>query len=296
VDLRAFVDPESTRAWRGLFSHPGQASLLGWRDPRGRRDLLILAAHGAPTRRLWDYCEEIASIANEFGVRRAITLSTVVTALASPTQTRVRGAATSPELLSELRRAGVDPLDARSVPGMGGLVPTVLSGQGVESACLAGELPPVAAELPTSVPVHAVLARLAALAEIDLDLSELVERCKRAFLLTTLRDPLGVAMPFQISFRVTPQDEPDTKQDPVEPEPDFEDPLREFNADAFNADELQEPSGSTLSPEALARIRYLFRASREDRRQAFALKDELDRHGVFQEFEDRFLDLFRNPE
>jgi predicted ATP-grasp superfamily ATP-dependent carboligase len=42
-----------------------------------------------------------------------------------------------------------------------------------------------------------------------------------------------------------------------------------------------------------ARIETLFAEAARDRDRALALKAELDRHGLFMRFEDRFLDLFR---
>ena len=37
----------------------------------------------------------------------------------------------------------------------------------------------------------------------------------------------------------------------------------------------------------------MFAKAREDRAKAFELKEELDRLGVFDQYEDRFLDLFK---
>jgi hypothetical protein len=41
------------------------------------------------------------------------------------------------------------------------------------------------------------------------------------------------------------------------------------------------------------RIEQLFAATREDRSKALELKAELDRFELFKQFEDRFLDLFK---
>ena len=46
-------------------------------------------------------------------------------------------------------------------------------------------------------------------------------------------------------------------------------------------------------PEDLKRIEHLFEQSRQSRKRAYELKAELDRLGVFKEYEDRFLDLFK---
>jgi hypothetical protein len=44
------------------------------------------------------------------------------------------------------------------------------------------------------------------------------------------------------------------------------------------------------------RIEQLFDDSARDRSKAFELKQELDRLGVFKDYEDRFLDLFKKAE
>ncbi len=49
----------------------------------------------------------------------------------------------------------------------------------------------------------------------------------------------------------------------------------------------------SLSDENLTHIEKLFELAREDRSRGYELKSELDRLGVFKEYEDRFLDLFR---
>jgi hypothetical protein len=44
------------------------------------------------------------------------------------------------------------------------------------------------------------------------------------------------------------------------------------------------------------RIEQLFQAADRDRSQAVGLKQELDRLGVFRQYEDRFLDLFKKAD
>jgi hypothetical protein len=62
----------------------------------------------------------------------------------------------------------------------------------------------------------------------------------------------------------------------------------------FAASIANEPEEfDAVAPEVRARIEELFARVRDDRNQAVALKTELDRHGLFAEYEDRFLDLFR---
>jgi dephospho-CoA kinase len=49
-------------------------------------------------------------------------------------------------------------------------------------------------------------------------------------------------------------------------------------------------------PAERKRIEDLFTQAKKDRAKAFELKQELDRLGLFKEYEDRFLDLFKKNE
>ena len=51
-----------------------------------------------------------------------------------------------------------------------------------------------------------------------------------------------------------------------------------------------------LSDQAEQHIESLFQQASEDRSKAYELKNELDRLDVFKDYEDRFLDLFKNEQ
>jgi hypothetical protein len=57
------------------------------------------------------------------------------------------------------------------------------------------------------------------------------------------------------------------------------------------ADESVDEEGP--SRDGRRRIEELFAQAKEDRATAYELKRELDKLGVFREYEDRFLDLFK---
>src|SRR5437588_6662854 len=67
------------------------------------------------------------------------------------------------------------------------------------------------------------------------------------------------------------------------------------------ADEEQEAFSPEISPEPRVsaaderRIDQLFDKARANRSKAYELKADLDRLGVFDLYEDRFLDLFKKP-
>jgi hypothetical protein len=63
--------------------------------------------------------------------------------------------------------------------------------------------------------------------------------------------------------------------------------------EAKEPEEKPAPEPTGLDDAARKRIERLFDDARKDPSKAVALKQELDRFGVFPEYEGRFLDLFR---
>jgi len=57
----------------------------------------------------------------------------------------------------------------------------------------------------------------------------------------------------------------------------------------------EPPEREQLSSADEKRIETLFEQAAKDRSKAFELKQELDRLGLFKDYEDRFLDLFKKP-
>ena len=54
------------------------------------------------------------------------------------------------------------------------------------------------------------------------------------------------------------------------------------------------PEQPRLTPGEEQRIEQLFEEAKQNRSKAYVLKQELDRLEVFADYEDRFLDLFKN--
>ena len=133
-----------------------------------------------------------------------------------------------------------------------------------------GEFPLYAANVPNPKASIAVLEAFSDLSGIDLDLSGMQDHAVQMQsqlldLLARLRqDATAFAEQFELPDDSTPR----------APQP-----------------ENEPPAIDVVTRE---RIEALFGAAGDDRNRAKELKHELDRLGVFGEYEDRFLDLFRN--
>jgi len=69
-----------------------------------------------------------------------------------------------------------------------------------------------------------------------------------------------------------------------------------YGAQASSEEEGYKPEAAEeekINSGQRQRIEDLFDQAEKDRSKAFELKQELDRRGVFKEYEDRFLDLFK---
>src|SRR5262249_25405975 len=168
---------------------------------------------------------------------------------------RVFGAATDGDSLNELKRHELEVLDDGQIAGLNGVLLGVAAEAGMRGSCLLGEMPHIFSQLPFPKASMAILKVFTAMTNIELDFAELAEQAQN--------------MEEQLGELLTRVEEAYGTQVTEEKE--------EFAAESAE----DKPVG----PSVRRRI--------EDRAKAFELKQELDRLGVFKEYEDRFLDLFK---
>ena len=182
---------------------------------------------------------------------------------------RVFAAATKEERLNELKQLDLEVLKEGHISGLNGIVLGVAAEAGMCGTCLLGEMPHIFAQVPFPQASLAVLKIFVELAGINIDLTELSQQAqevgeKLGEILATVERSMGHEQ---------------------EEEPEFE--------TAYASDQPEEPR---LLPADEQRLERLFDQAREDRSKAYELKNELDRLGVFKDYEDRFLDLFKKQE
>jgi hypothetical protein len=241
------------------------------RDPEGKRDLLLFLGEAQPARRGIDLCERILDVAARQGVERVVTFAAIGTRIHPAAAPRVFGTVTAPEILGELRPCGVEPLQEGRVGGLNGILLAAAAERNLPAMCLLGEIPFYAAAVPNPGASLAVLRAFARLSGTDVELGRLEElagksRQQLLALLEQLKAQSGQA-----------QGEDESVFEGMETEPPAAPPPRQ----------------PALDPASRRRIEKLFSAAERDRAAAGPLKSELDRLGVFREYEERFLNLFR---
>jgi proteasome assembly chaperone (PAC2) family protein len=261
-----------------------QSVFLEWRDPRGQRDLLIFVGQAQPSTGGYTLCQKLVEYAISRGVRQFFTFAAMATQLQLGTRPKVYAAATNVPTLRMVRRANVQVMNDGQISGLNGVLLAAGSERGLHGACLLGELPFFAVGVPNPRAARAVLEVFCSVAGIDLDFTTLDREAKAVEqnlkqLLERMSQAAGEA---------------------AEPGEEWKEAAEEAEERTEQEEEggatPQQPPEQAIDPRTRRRIERLFDRAREDRSKAFELKQELDRLGVFGQYEDRFLDLFRKAE
>ncbi len=244
-------------------------------DPEGH-DLVVFVGEAQPQHGGMELCRRIIERAMGWGVQRCFTFAAMGTQVHPSEEPRVFAAATSEALIREIEPHGVSVLDEGQISGLNGVLLAAAAERGLEGVCLLGEMPYFAAGVPNPKASHAVLEVFTQIAGLEIDLDELAEQAEQ------MEDRL-IQLLEQLS------ESSDTE------ESEFTVPEVAKAAQA-SEESTDEPEPPKLTLQQRQRIEDLFDQARRDRSKAFELKRELDRLGVFKQYEDRFLDLFRKGE
>jgi proteasome assembly chaperone (PAC2) family protein len=239
--------------------------LFVWKGPKDKHDLVVFLGEAQPPIGKYAFCRQIIAHARELGVERVFTFAAMATQMHPEHNSRIFGAATDRETLEELKRLEVEVLEDGHIGGLNGVLLGAAAESGLRGACLLGEMPQIFSQLPFPKASHGILEVFTAIAGIDLDLNELSEQAK--------------AMDQQLGELLARVEQAYGQQHAAEEET--------YGTEA--------PEEERISSTDRQRIEELFQQSVKDRSRAFELKQELDRLGVFKEYEDRFLDLFKKP-
>jgi proteasome assembly chaperone (PAC2) family protein len=237
--------------------------LFVWSGEGHPHDLVLVLGEAQPPVGKYAFCRQLIARAKELGVERVLTFAAMATQMHPQAPSRVFGAATDHEGLEELKRLGLAPLEGGHIGGLNGVLLGAAAEAGLRGACLLGEMPHIFAQVPFPKASLAVLRSFTALAGIELDLGELAAQARAVE--QQLTEALARAQGGHVE--AAEEEEEESAPEPAEEE--------------------------RLALADRERLEGLFRAASADRARTFELKQELDRLGVFKEYEDRFLDLFK---
>jgi len=234
-----------------------------WIDPAKRHDLMVFVGEAQPPIGKYAFCRELVAYAKQLGAERVVTFAAMATQMRPDDPSRVFGVATDEKILEQLKGMEINILEDGNISGLNGVLLGVAAENQLSGCCLLGEMPHIFAQLPFPKASLAILEVFTTLTDISVNLDELAERSK------------AVEQQLQALLARVEQS--------LEGESAGEE-------EAWRRGVAEEPG---LDPADQQRIETLFSQAEQDRSKAFELKHELDRLGVFKDYEDRFLDLFK---
>jgi uncharacterized protein len=240
--------------------------LFAWTDPMQKHDVVVFIGEAQPPIGKYAFCRQLIEHVRALGVERVITFAAMATQMHPEQPSRVFGAATDEENLNELKRLELEVLEDGHVGGLNGVLLGAAADAGLRGACLLGEMPHIFSQLPFPKASMAILEVFSTMAGIDLDFSELSEQAH--------------AMEQHLGALLARVEEAYGQRQSAEEE--------KYGAES--------PEKERLRPADERRIETMFKQAESDRSKAFELKQELDRLGIFKDYENRFLDLFKKAE
>jgi uncharacterized protein len=243
-----------------------------WEDPLHQRDVVVFIGEAQPSKGRYAFCHRLIDYAKAIGVARIYTFAAMATEMEHEAESRVFAAAIDRETLSEFKQAGLHILDDGNIGGLNGILLGAAGETEMRGGCLLGEMPHIFAQLPYPKASLAVLQAFSTITKIEIDLTELSEQAKE------MDEKLGELLA-QMQKAM---------QQGGQAEEEQEDTDEAIRREAAEEDRIKS--------EDRPRIERLFEQAKQDRSSAYELKRELDRLGVYREYEDRFLDLFKKPQ
>jgi len=235
-----------------------------WTDPNQKHDLVVFLGEAQPPIGKYPFCSQLIGYARELGVERVFTFAAMATQMHPGHCSRIFGAATDNQGLEELKRLELEILEDGHIGGLNGVLLGAAAEEGLRGACLLGEMPHLFSQLPFPKASLAILEVFTTITGIELDFTELSEQAR------ITEQQLG-----EVLAQVEQTYEPRPSVEEEGSEPAEQERLRALDKQ---------------------RIEGLFEQAAKNRSTAFELKQELDRLGVFKEYEDRFLDLFKKAD
>jgi len=252
-----------------------------WVNPKGR-DLIIFVGEAQPSTGTYAFAHALLEHASKLGIERVITIASMASQLHPTAEPRVFGVATDQAALDELRRLETKPLDDGQVGGLNGVMLGVAAERGVPGVCLLGEIPYFAAGVPNPKAAKAVLEVLAVLAGVEVGFAELSKH-------SAVMDKAIL----ELLKRLQEQGAESGSGEFPAPDDEGEESAAPTEAGGPQTPGPEPREQKPLDFAARSRIEELFAEARRDRKRAVRLKETLDELGVFQTYENRFLDLFK---
>jgi hypothetical protein len=230
------------------------------------------------------FCNEIISYAKELGVTEITTFAAMATHMRPEHESRVFAAATDEVTLDSFIQLEAEVLKDGNISGLNGVLLGAAAAAQLHGSCFLGEMPSIFHQFPYPKASLNVLRIFCQAVGLTLDTAELEEQAK------TMDEQLSKWLRRLERSMQQREGEVGTEETGLDEDVN----PSEETEEGFDIGSVSGAGDSNLlSNQDQERIELLFDAASTDRSKAYELKRELDRLQVFKQYENRFLDLFR---
>ncbi len=262
--------PDEASIKEGIVQPPHfpKGKFYSWKNRLGRNDLIIFISESQPPAdKGYFYSHKIMEVAESFQVKKVFTFAALPVPIEHTQKTNVWFAATDRALSLDLKRFKVKRMDTGQISGLNGLLLSIVRERGQRGICLLGEVPLYTVQIDNFKASLAILEILAKVLGLRIDLDEL-----------------------RIQAQLQ-EEEINRLIDYFRGGSESKEAISEGEIERIRKS-LQ--SYTKLPNSARERIEKLFEAVKKDISKANDLKGELDKWSIYKDYEDRFLDLFKD--
>jgi len=261
IDMSPFFIPDSIVVKDGIAQFPEipTSVFYAYHDP----DLIVFESNAQISGREGIMIiKTLLDVLGQFNIPRIYTFAAFAQPMSHAAESTVLVTCNAPTVLDSLRTHGVVPMPDGYIAGLNGLLLGVAASRQIDAACLLGTIPSYASNLnypKASVELIRVIKNILGI-EIDTeDLEEGVEAMEQQFDM-------------------------------------IEERIKEFipSLSRDEQEEIAEVEEEKVPHMVMEKIERLFEETARDHKKAGELKAELDRWKLFELYENRFLDLFKD--
>lgn len=247
------------------FPQLPKSQFFSWKDPDNKNDLLIFLGDTQPVpHKAKEFAGLVLDVAEKYNVRMIHTSAAMPVHITHKDTPRVWAVPNDEPTAKLLKSRKAPMLTQGEIGGMNGVLLSVAKLRNMSGICLLGEIPYYTVEMVNPKASHAILKIILKEIGVTLDLKDIELSAK--YVENELDKRIKEEAQRMVIY-AQPQEE--EHQEPGETE---------------------EPR---IPPGAREEIERLFDEATKDRSKATELKGKLDQWGLFSEYEDRFLGLFR---
>ncbi len=256
TDPLAALDAVEVRGGLSKFPKTPLSTFYYTKDP----DMILFEGEVQPAGRNGiELLNKVLAVAADLKVTRIFTGAAFPMPISYKDASEIYAAANKESLRGYLKDSGIRLMEGGHISGLNGLMLGFAAKKGIDAICLLATMPHYAISLPNPKSSSAIIEALNRMLNISIDVRELNGYIKdmeerMAIIEDNVKDVITIG------------------EESVESHPHHEKRIPVY---------------------IMERIEKLFIEAKEDKKKASSLKNELDRWGLYLQYEDRFLDLFK---